>query len=607
MSDIHSIKQALNSRAQVVASMLLPAGKKEGAEWRVGSTDGEKGKSLGVHLYGSKAGVWFDFSKDIGGDLIDLWMLTRKVGLVEALDQAREFCGITKPVAAFGDRKSYTRPPKPKCTKPTERVMDYLTEDRNIPASTVAAYKIAADGEMIVFPYLDPAGDLILAKTRKAENGASPKPTAANCEPILFGWQAVPENAREIIITEGEIDALSWHSYGHPALSVPFGGGKGAKQQWIENEYDRLAQFDKIYISTDMDEVGEQAAGEIINRLGRHRCYRVNLPLKDANACRQDGRTKTEMDALLSEAQSYDPDGLKRASAFTDEVIGLFWPKPNEHIGYRTPYGKLGDQLMFRPGEVTIWTGPSGSGKSQVLSDCCPDWIKQGSRICIASLEMKPAQTLKRMVKQTSGIDRPTEQFIGPVIDWLSDGLLMYERVGKAGVDGLLEVFDYARAKYGCDQFIIDSLMRMGIASDDYNGQEKAVFRIVDWAIKSNVHVHLVAHSRKGERGGGVAETEDIKGASEIGSNAFNIIAIWRDRTIEDKLKNANTDEEIAELQDKPGVHLNVAKQRNGDFEGRIGLWFDQDCYQYNSSHDRGLWKRQYVKGSFKVIKGEVE
>ena len=35
---------------------------------------------------------------------------------------------------------------------------------------------------------------------------------------------------------EGEIDALSWAAYGQNALSLPFGGGGGAKQQWIENE-----------------------------------------------------------------------------------------------------------------------------------------------------------------------------------------------------------------------------------------------------------------------------------------------------------------------------------------------------------------------------------
>jgi twinkle protein len=59
--------------AEGVARMLLPNGKREGHEWRAGSTDGEAGKSLGVHLTGAKAGVWCDFATGENGDLLDLW------------------------------------------------------------------------------------------------------------------------------------------------------------------------------------------------------------------------------------------------------------------------------------------------------------------------------------------------------------------------------------------------------------------------------------------------------------------------------------------------------------------------------------------------------
>ena len=41
---------------------LLPAGKREGHEWFVGSVTGEPGHSLGVHLTGTKAGIWSDFA-----------------------------------------------------------------------------------------------------------------------------------------------------------------------------------------------------------------------------------------------------------------------------------------------------------------------------------------------------------------------------------------------------------------------------------------------------------------------------------------------------------------------------------------------------------------
>lgn len=592
MTEIGEIKRMLANRAQQIAEHLLPGGTKQGQEWRAGSVGGEKGDSLGVHLSGDKAGIWADFATDEGGDLIDLWSAVKGVPVAQALDQIRAYLGVERIQPARDPRPSYTRPDKIKCNKPKGRVRDYLTEDRNIPEATLDAYRIAERGDDIVFPYLFPNGDLAMLKVRKAQDGEAPKPTSANCEPILFGWQAIPDKARDLIITEGEIDAMSFAAYGFPAVSVPFGGGKGAKQKWIENEYDRLDRFEKIYVATDMDGPGDEAAAEIISRLGRHRCLRVKLPRKDANECLVDGVSKDEIGLALVNAQSMDPEGLRRASDFLEEVSNLFWPEPGEHVGYTAPYRKLSGKLHFRPGEITLWSGASGAGKSQILSDCAVHWVGQGSRICISSLEMKASQTLKRMCKQAGGVDRPPVPYLEAILGYLDQGILLYERVGKAGVEPLLEVFDYARAKYGCDQFIIDSLMRLGIASDDYNGQEKAVFHLVDWTIRNNVHLHLVAHARKGDKAGGAPETEDIKGAMEIGANAFNVVTVWRNRGLEEQIHKAATDEEKAKLAEQPGVAMNIAKQRNGDFEGKVGLWFDQETYRYASSEDRGVTRK---------------
>lgn len=598
-TDIVNLKRMLADRAPAVAEYLLPKGRKEGNEWRAGSTSGEPGQSLGVHLSGQKAGTWCDFGGDATerGDLVDLWCQARRMSLAEALDDIRRWLGVSRPEPYRDPRPAYTRPKKPECQRPNGRVRDYLIEARNIPEAILNRYRIGERGDEIVFPFLLPAGGLAMAKVRKAEDGAKPMPTAANCEPILFGWQAMPDDAREVVITEGEIDALAAAAYGLNGMSVPFGGGGGKKQQWIENEFDRLDRFERIYVATDMDEPGEAAAREIVSRLGRHRCYRLALPRKDFDECLMDGVSPEEIRRAVETAASLDPDGLKAPSSYGDNVVHLFWPANGYEPGFATPYGKLGPKLLFRPAEVTLWSGASGAGKSQILSDCIVHWIAQGSRACLASLEMKPAQTLKRMCKQAGGVDHPTEPYIREILSWLDRGLLLYDHVGKAGITGLLDVFNYARAKYGCDQFIIDSLMRLGIAGDDYTGQEKAVYQLVEWAIENNVHLHLVAHARKGAPGTGAPETEDIKGAMEIGANAFNILTVWRNRKLEEDTRSAETDAERRTLEDKPGVILNVAKQRNGDFEGKIGLWFDQATYRYASSAERsGIGRTRYVR-----------
>lgn len=594
MSDIHEIKRELASRALSVCERLLPGGRKDGAEFKAGSVSGEAGNSLSVSLTGSKAGVWRDFAEsDKGGDLLDLWQQSQGISLVQALDEARDFLGWEKP-KFVGQKREWTRPEAPKgTTKVKDRVRDYLTEDRCIPDQILEKYKVAAKGNEIVFPFIAD-GVLRMIKTRTAEDGGKPKPTGPNQECVLFGWQAIPDDAREVTITEGEIDALSMAAYGYPALSVPFGGGDGEKQKWVENDYDRLERFETIFLALDDDEQGHAAVNELVNRLGAHRCRIVTLPRKDANECRMSGISEAEIHQAIKAATYRAPETLRCASEYTDSVVSLFWPKEGQHIGYKLPYVGMETKLLFRPSEVTVWTGASGSGKSQILSDCSVDWIKQGSRLCVASLEMAPAQTLKRMAKQAGNMDRPTTEFLHAIMSWLGDGLYLYDRVGKCELESLLTVFDYARKRYGCDQFIIDSLMRLGVETDDYNSQEAVMYRVVDWAIEREVHVHFVCHSRKGEKEQGPQGIEDVKGAMEIGANAFNIVSVWRNRKQEDEIKAADTDELRDALSKKPGVILNVPKQRNGDWEGKCGLSFNLETYQYRTSRcDR--WGRTYL------------
>lgn len=605
--DITDLKRALEQRAQAVAEHLLPRGRLMGREWCVGSTQGEPGESLKVCVKGAKAGVWCDFAEGgDGGDLIDLWCQVRGIDLPQALDDIRGWLGIEKP-RFEKPAKSYRKPPRPQCTAPKSAVRDYLLNARKLSEDSLRAYRIGEQGRTIVFPSLV-GEDLLFVKYLEVDrrpDGKKITRVEAGCEPVLFGWQAIAPNTRSIAITEGEIDALTLWDYGFPALSVPFGGGKGAKQQWIESEFERLSRFEVIFLALDNDDEGRAAVAEIVPRLGRHRCRVVVLPRKDANQCRQDGISADNIRKCFDTAQSMDPEELRRAGTFADDVVNLFWPPAGQEEGYRLPFARIGGKLLFRSGELSVWTGPSGAGKSQVLSHASVGWLDQGARICIASLEMAPRQLLKRMVKQAANVDRPAESTIRAAMAWLDVGLWLFTLVGKAKVEAVLDAFDYARARFGCDVFVIDSLMRLGIGSEDYEGQEAAVYRLVDWTVSNRVHLHLVAHARKADTKAGktAPETEDIKGASEIGANAFNILGIWRNRDLETKLATLQdriaqgdiaAETEFNQIKDRPPVILNVAKQRNGDWEGKVGLWFDQPSYRYRSADDNPVG-RVYV------------
>lgn len=600
MSDITDIKRELARKAAEVSEHLLPRGSLNGRYWHIGSTKGEPGDSLRICVRGDRAGAWSDFAEaGESGDMIDLWGQVRGLPLPETLSQIRAWLGIYPP--EFEKRgRAYRRPEKPKCSVPKSAVLEYLTSTRKLSQTTVSMYRVGERDRTVVFPSLLPDGSLVFVKylnVDRDERGKKKSWVEAECEPVLFGWQAIDLDQREVTITEGEIDAMSAYQYGKQALSLPFGGGGGAKHSWIESEYERLSQFEVIYLALDMDEEGEKAVGEICNRLGQHRCRRVKLPKNDLNECLVQGIPTAEIVLCFDAAKTLDPPELMQAGSFADAVVNLFHPKDGAQAGYRLPFRKIEEKLLFRPSELTEWTGATGTGKSMLLGYSLISMADQGARVCMASLEMAPAQLIRRMVKQAGCSDKPSDVYIRKIIGWFDEWLWLFGHVGKAPVKRLLEVFEYARARYGCDVFAVDSLMRLGLGADDYSGQEKAVFELVNWTVAKGVHLHLVAHSRKADKNtaGNVPDAEDIKGTSEIASNAFNIIGLWRDRKAEEMVRtltenlprgDADTQRELDAVLLKPPVLMNIAKQRNGDWEGKCGLWFNQATYQYRTAQD---------------------
>jgi len=91
---VSDIVAQLTGRAEALCHELLPAGHREGAEWRCGSVQGEPGKSLGVCMSGAKAGVWSDFGGDESGDLLDLVQACLGLDKGEAVRWAKGWIGI---------------------------------------------------------------------------------------------------------------------------------------------------------------------------------------------------------------------------------------------------------------------------------------------------------------------------------------------------------------------------------------------------------------------------------------------------------------------------------------------------------------------------------
>jgi len=579
------VSEILSREAALVAEFLLPNGKRNGNEWCVGSVHGEAGKSCKVHLTGDRAGVWADFADgDKGGDLLDLWCAVRGIGIKEAMGEACDFLNIDMPKFEGYKKREYKRPDKPKCSKPRAQPAAVWLRERNISDDATEAYKVGIEnGDTIVFPYLR-GDELIHVKFRQV-----PKKfwSSAETEPCLFGWQAIPKADRSVVICEGEMDALAWYEYGYPALSMPYGTGSGAKLDWIEHEFDELSRFDMILLSMDMDEKGQQAIAEIVERLGRHRVKLIELPAKDANQCLMDGVSRSAITEAVNNARTLDPRELRNAHDYLDELIKQFYPPAGTDTGILLPWDrtKMGE-LRLRTGEVTILSGYNGHGKSEGVGHIVAEGMAQGVKCCVASLEFKPRKWLARLARQVSAQMVPEIALIHRMDQWWRDKLWAFDSVGMSKFDRTIEVFDYAYRRYGCRLFVLDNLTKCGIDEDDYNGQKNAVAKLCEFAVDTDTHVILVAHNRKAESDTAAAGKMDVRGHGSITDQVDNVIVWWRNRVKEKKLALATIkDEERQEELKKPDAFCKVEKQRNGEGEEpTYSLWFDKVSHQFMDS-----------------------
>ncbi|MDF1551906.1 MAG: AAA family ATPase [Deferrisomatales bacterium] len=609
---VREISERLTARVEEIAAYLLPGGCVQGREWVAGSVNGEKGKSLKVCLSGDKRGVWADFAAGVSGDLLDLWQATRGLGIAEAVKEVKDYLGIEDPVLNRPPAKQYRRPTPPTAARKAttfDPVREYLVGERKLTPEALAAYKIGGIAEVgpfpgwkkqepwrgpwIVFPFLR-GGELLGIKYLHLERREGKKQTLVEpgCEPTCFGWHAIDPHARTLTICEGELDAASLWQYGHPALSVPFGGGKGDKQQWVSHDWERLEAYETINLVLDQDEEGRAAVVELLDRLGLHRCRIVTLPYKDANACLQAGVTREEIDACFEAGTFMDPPSLKRAREFADAVVDQFYP--GENTGLLMPWTHCKFRVLR--GELSVWTGWNGSGKSLLLGQVMLFLLEQGERCVIASLEMRSSKTLWRMVRQMLCDPLPTKDAIVNALDWLGDRLWLHDKVGHETVESLLPIFEYAHRRFGVRQFVVDSLMRCGVGEDDYAGQKRLVEQLTEFADRTNTHVHLVAHSRKGANEGAEVGKMDVKGTGAITDIAFNVFSVWRNKPKEEIIQKHHNHEPVTlpkgytieTVKEEQDASLRCDKARNvEDGEGRWPLWFDKPSFLYLGPADR--------------------
>lgn len=600
------IAQQLNGRALEVCQALLPNGVKKGREWLVGGVSGESGESLKIVVEGAKAGHWNDFaggSGSKGKSLLTLWRDVRCPGdMKEAVKQAKEFLGIKDDLSKhFHKDKPFWRvPDKARVRNLVEKseVQKYLTEERGIGDDILKLYKVveAKDGKGYVFPYFE-GEQLCMLKTVKlerTEKGKKQTFVEPDGLPCLFGKNTVSADKDFVVITEGEIDAMTWRAAGYHAVSIPMGV---KNEKWIELDWEWLERFERIYISFDADPEGQIAATSASERLGRERCYKVTLPGKDANAIWMDGIT--EFGQYLASAELITPPELEKFFDNQEALEREIYHENESPKGISLPW-KL--PLRIRRRENTIVTGYSGHGKSQWLLETAIHLQAQGEIGFIASMEVDTNTCKSQMVQIACGNETPPkEEFENLKRSGICD-FVFYNTCGKVSWKKLLELYRFAVKRYGVTFAILDSFLLCGVSGDDYEAQDEFMRNIQITAKDTNTHIFVVCHARKRDSNDGeskMPQKVEVRGAGGLTDLAFNVISVWRDVgriEKEERYKSINDVAALLALANSPDAKVGLLKQKNGKGKergalGLVQLFFHQASGQFHESKNIGARK----------------
>jgi len=262
------------------------------------------------------------------------------------------------------------------------------------------------------------------------------------------------------------------------------------------------------------------------------------------------------------------------------------------------PWQKTRESFYFRPGEMTVWAGQNGHGKSQLTAQIAMNLMAQGEKVCIASFEMKPVQTIRLMSRMFIGTNPFTPEYqnaegyeaLDSMFDtfgaWSDNRLWIYDQLGVTNPEIVIGMTKYCGKELGIKHVFIDSLMKVVGAEDDMNGQKLLVGNLFSIAKDMQIHIHLIHHVRKPANEDAIPDKHDLKGSGSITDQVDNIFTIWRNKPKERDAREAG---QFGKLSAEPDTLLLCRKQRHyegsADGEPAIGLWLHRDsgCFVGNA------------------------
>lgn len=363
----------------------------------------------------------------------------------------------------------------------------------------------------------------------------------------LFGQHLWGSGGRKLVITEGEIDAMSvsqMQDNKWPVVSVPNGAQGAAKS--IAKELEWVESFDEVIFMFDMDDPGQDAAKEAAALLSPGKAKIASLPLNDPNEMLVAGRGKEILRAMW-DAKPYRPDGLVSIDEIIEEakkdlVLGKPWFLDTLT---QLTYGR-------RPTEVYTFGAGTGVGKTDFLTQQIEyDINTLGEQVGVIYLEQPPVETATRIAGKVAG-----KQFHVPGEDWTSEEkgtaleslrgkVMFYDSFGSTDWDVIRAKIRYMARSMGITLFYVDHLTAMADTGSERESLEEIMKQVAGIANELKIIIHLVSHlttpdGTPHEEGGRVM-IRHFKGSRAIGFWSYFMFGLERDQQSENEEQRTTT------------------------------------------------------------------
>lgn len=436
-------------------------------------------------------------------------------------------------------------------------------------------------GERVhIAPYYDADGALVAQHIRT--KGKDFPWTGEPGDALPFGSHAFARTGKMLVVTEGEIDALSVSQVQGNKWPVVSIGCGAAKPEGMEKVRRYIAKhrtyfngFDKVVLMFDMDEQGRassRAAAEVIGP----KAHIATLPgAHDANDMLQQGRTKDLIDAIWR-AEQYRPEGIVTLESLKGEIgtaptFGPSWPW--EELTEIT-YG------IQQPYIYTIGAG-TGTGKTDVLSEIATHLVREhGFDLGMFMLEEEPRTSALNLCSKWAGKRLHTpEGWDAEAFADAWDGLngkakvFLYDSFGLNEWEPIAEKIRFLREVHGVRYFFVDHLTAFAAGADDERKALESIMENMSSLVTSlGITIFLVSHlatpeGRPHEEGGRVT-IRHFKGSRAIGFWSHGMLGLERDTQAEDLVARHTTTIRALKLR---GFGSNVGKCAYVRYEPETG------------------------------------